>query len=364
MKIMTIIGTRPEIIRLSIIIEKLDKVSKQILVHTGQNYDKNLNDIFMSELNVRKPDYYLNAKGSFGEQIATIMKKTEEIMLKEKPDKFLVLGDTNSSLAGIMAKRLHIPVYHMEAGNRSYSDMVPEEINRRLIDHSSDLLLPYTRRSKKALLREGISEKRIIITGNPILEVIEKNKRQIDKSKILQNFGLNKKNYFLITMHREENVDIKERLLEYVKAINKIVKIYKLPVVISLHPRTRKKMKEFNFSFDKGVIVTPPLGFFDFIKLELNAKCILTDSGTVLEEACIFKIPNLIIRDVTERPETLDVKSTFITGANTEKILNLVEKVLKRKPNWSPPPEYLVKDVSERILDILLERKTPNVNWS
>ena len=361
---MTILGTRPEIIRLNLIIKKLDKTCDHILVHTGQNYDKNLSEIFMEELRVRKPNYYMRAKGSFGKQIAIIMKQAEEIMLKEKPDKFLVIGDTNSSLAGIMAKRLHILVYHMEAGNRSYSDMVPEEINRRLIDHSSDILLPYTRNGRQALLREGINKEKIIVTGNPINEVINYYREQISSSKILSRFGIQKGKYFLVTMHREENVDNERRLTEYVLAINNIWEIYKLPLLISLHPRTRRKMKEFELKFNDKVIISEPLGFFDFVHLELNSKCILTDSGTVLEEACILKIPNLIIRDVTERPEVLGVGSSYITRADSKNILKLVKIVLSRKPDWSPPSEYMAKNVSDTVVRILLDRRKSNDNWS
>lgn len=352
---MTILGTRPEIIRLCRIIEKLDGVCDQIIVHTGQNYDYTLDKIFFEQLGVRKPDYYLGARGTFGEQIGTILAESERIMLKEKPDKFLVLGDTNSSLAAVMAKRLAIPVYHMEAGNRCYDDRVPEEVNRRIIDHSSDILLPYTERSRANLIREGISGERIYVTGNPINEVINYFEKQIKRSAILKTLGLNAGGYFLVTMHRAENVDIEERLDNLLKALGKIGKKYDLPVIVSLHPRAKKRIEQAGLKAgSKNVRLLEPFGFFDFITLEKNARCVISDSGTVQEECCIFRVPNVTIRDVTERPETIECGSNMLTGVSPELILSSIEAVLKESREWDPPVEYVVENVSSKIIKIVL----------
>ena len=355
MKVMTILGTRPEIIRLSLIIEKLDALCDHVLVHTGQNYDFNLNDIFFQQLGVREPDHYLGARGSFGEQIGTILAQSERVMLEEKPDRFLVLGDTNSSLAAIMAKRLGIPVYHMEAGNRCYDDRVPEEVNRRIIDHSSDVLLPYTERSRQNLLREGIPGERIYVTGNPIYEVIQYYDAQIRQSDILTQLELEPGKYFLITMHREENVDVESRLRGLTTALGRLQKGYGVPVIVSTHPRTRLRMQSFGISLDnQNVRFLEPFGFLDFITLERNALCVLSDSGTVQEECCIFRVANVTIRDVTERPETIECGSNMLSGADPDMILQCVRTVLDQKCEWTVPPEYLVGHVSNTVVKVLL----------
>lgn len=355
MKVMTILGTRPEIIRLSRIIEKLDALCDHVLVHTGQNYDFNLDKIFFQQLNVREPDYYLGARGSFGEQIATILAQSERIMLQEKPDRFLVLGDTNSSLAAIMAKRLGIPVYHMEAGNRCYDDRVPEEVNRRIIDHSSDVLLPYTERSRANLLREGIPGERIYVTGNPIYEVIQYHDQQIGQSAILAVLGLAAGHYFLVTMHRAENVDDEDRLRNLLFSLDEINKKYTLPIVVGLHPRTKSKIQQFGLKVsNENIRLLEPFGFFDFVALEKKARCVISDSGTVQEECCIFRVPNITIRDVTERPETLESGSNMLTGVSPDLILKSLEVVLNEKCDWEPPAEYLVKNVSSKVVKIIL----------
>ena len=355
MKVMTILGTRPEIIRLSRIIEKLDALCDQIMVHTGQNYDFDLNDIFFQQLDVRAPDHYLDAKGTFGEQIGTILAESERVLLTEKPDKFLVLGDTNSSLAAIMAKRLCIPIYHMEAGNRCYDDRVPEEVNRRIIDHSSDILLPYTERSRQNLLREGIPGERIYVTGNPIYEVIKHYDSQIQQSTILEILGLEKKGYFLVTMHRAENVDIEERLIGLTTSLNLLEVKYKIPIIVSTHPRTRLRMAEMGIKDDNDAVrFLPPFGFLEFITLERNAMCVLSDSGTVQEECSIFGVPNVTIRDVTERPETIECGSNILSGADPNVIMNCVNIVLELMSPWSPPPEYVVENVSDTVIKIIL----------
>lgn len=356
MKVMTILGTRPEIIRLSRIIEKLDSHCTHILVHTGQNFDKNLSDIFFEDLKVRKPDYFLSVKGTTaGEQIAQILTETEKVMEKEQPDKVLILGDTNSSLSAIIAKRLRIPVVHMEAGNRCYDDRVPEEVNRRIIDHSSDLLLPYTERSRANLIREGISPERILVTGNPILEVISHYEDQINRSDILKNLKIKKQKYVLVTLHRAENVDLEHRLREFIRAFTTISRQYGVPVICSLHPRTRDKIRHFNIDVDQDAIrFNEPFGFFDFIRLERDALCVLSDSGTVQEECCIFHVPNVTIRDVTERPETLECGSNILSGADHETILKCVQIVMSQSLTWAVPPEYLKQDVSSTIVKIVL----------
>jgi UDP-N-acetylglucosamine 2-epimerase (non-hydrolysing) len=354
MKILTVLGTRPEIIRLSRIIGKLDSTCKQVLVHTGQNYDANLNDIFFQQLGVRAPDYYLNAKGGLGQQVGTILAETEKVLLEEKPDKLLVLGDTNSALSAIIAKRYGIPVYHMEAGNRCYDDRVPEEVNRRIIDHSSDLLMPYTERSRQNLLREGIPGQRIYVTGNPILEVIQHYDAQIRGSTILNELNLESGRYFLVTMHRAENVDIEERLRELASALNQLQHDYDIPVIVSTHPRTRERLGSFKVVNDNPQVrFLDPFGFFDFIQLERNAFCVLSDSGTVQEECSIFKVANVTLRDVTERPETIECGSNILSGIDSENIIRCVSIVLNQKVNWNIPSEYLIENVSDIVIKIL-----------
>jgi len=356
MKIMTILGTRPEIIRLSRIIEKLDQVCHHILVHTGQNFDANLSEIFFQQLEIRSPDYFLGIRGqTFGEQIGKIFIESEQVLLKEKPDRLLILGDTNSALTAIVAKRLGIPVYHMEAGNRCYDDRVPEEVNRRIIDHSTEILMPYTERSRANLLREGIAGNRIYVTGNPINEVIQHYHQSIEKSEMLNQLGIIKNQYFLVTMHRQENVDIKERLMALIDSLEQLQQEYQIPIICSWHPRTQNWMNKYNLSVtNKQIYFCQPFSFFDFIALEKNAFCVLSDSGTVQEECCIFRVPNVTIRDVTERPETLECGSNILSGAEPKSILNCVKVVLSQKNNWSVPDEYLVESVSNTVIKILM----------
>jgi UDP-N-acetylglucosamine 2-epimerase (non-hydrolysing) len=355
MKIMTIIGTRPEIIRLSRIFPKLDRHFNHVLVHTGQNYDVNLKDVFFEELGVRKPDYYLGAGGSFGEQIGKIFVESQYIMSTEKPDKLLLLGDTNSALTAILAKRMGILVYHMEAGNRCYDDRVPEEVNRRVIDHSSDILMPYTERSRQNLVREGIPGERICVTGNPIFEVIRHYKPQIDSCDVLNKLDLEEKKYFLVTMHREENVDVQDRLEKLTSSLDMLQKEYGIPVIVSTHPRTRNRMERFGVGCDNHhVRYLSPFGFFEFIALEWNALCALSDSGTVQEECAILNVPNVTLRDVTERPETIECGSNLLSGVEPEAVLRCVRTVLDREPRWTAPAEYLVENVSDRVTNILM----------
>lgn len=359
MKIMTILGTRPELIRLCLIVKKLDKYADQVLVHTGQNYDPNLNEIFLKQLNFRKIDYHLGAKGTFGEQIGIILKEIEKVMLKEKPDRFLVLGDTNSSLAAMVAKRLGIMVFHMEAGNRCYDERVPEEVNRRIIDGSSHILLPYSERSRANLIREGIPGEKIFVTGNPIKEVLDYFQEDINKSKILEKLKIVQGKYFLVTLHREENVDIESRLSKFVKAFNLLSKKYKMPLIWSVHPRTKKRLTDKNYKLNKLIQISEPFGLFDFVHLEKNAFCVLSDSGTVQEECCILQVPNVTLRDTTERPETIEAGSSVLSGSDPLTILKSTEKMTKGSCDWVPPREYLRTDVSETVLNIILSYFKP-----
>lgn len=356
MKIMTIVGTRPEIIRLSLIFAKLDQIANHILVHTGQNFDPSLSAIFFKELRIRKPDYYLGiTEKSFGEQTGKILSKVEKLLQKERPDKLLILGDTNSGLSSIVAKRLGILVFHMEAGNRCFDDRVPEEINRRIIDHTSDILMPYTERSRDNLLAEGIQRDKIFVVGNPINEVINYYQEKIENSKILEQLTVKNKEYFLVTLHRAENVDIKNRLSLFIEAFKKIQKKYNFPVIISLHPRTRNNLINFHIAIkNKNILLNRPFGFFDFVKLEKNAYCVLSDSGIVQEECCILKIPCVTLRDVTERPETIECGSNILSGAKVENILKCVQVTRQSNPSWSIPTEYLYQDVSSTVAKIIL----------
>ncbi len=368
MKICTVLGTRPEIIRLSRVIQKLDERAKEgrgdhVLVHTGQNYDRTLSDVFFEQMGVRAPDHMLGVRGETPmAQVAQTLERCERVFLDEKPDRLLLLGDTNSALCAIVAKRMGIPVFHMEAGNRCYDDRVPEEVNRRLIDHSSDLLMPYTERSRANLLREGIAGERIVVTGNPILEVIEHHRPRIDASDILARIGLDRGKYFLVTLHRAENVDVESRFRGFMAALSRIAERHGQPVVVSTHPRTAARMRQFGLDGAQNNVKGDVKGdvrfaeafpFFDFVQLELSARCVLSDSGTVQEEASIFRIPNVTLRDVTERPETLECGSNILSGADPERILDCVETVLRLPPVWEPPPEYMVRNVSDTVVRLV-----------
>jgi UDP-N-acetylglucosamine 2-epimerase (non-hydrolysing) len=354
MRILTVLGTRPEIIRLSLVIGKLDTLCDHILVNTGQNYDQALNQIFFSQLGIRAPDVNLDVKGGFGEQVGVILAKAEQILREKQPDRFLVLGDTNSALSAVAAKRLGVPVYHMEAGNRCYDDRVPEEVNRRIIDHCSDILLPYTERSRQNLLAEGIPGRRIYVTGNPILEVIRHYQPEIDDAKVFHQLKIEPGKYFLVTLHRAENVDDEERLGKFAAALNTLNREYRLPVIVSTHPHTRSRLQAFGISVKNPEIrLQEPFGFFEFVALEQKAYCVLSDSGTVQEECSIFKIPNVTLRDVTERPETIECGSNILSGADPDIILDCVKTVLSRPSDWNPPKEYLAENVSQTVVKIL-----------
>jgi UDP-N-acetylglucosamine 2-epimerase (non-hydrolysing) len=356
MKVVTVLGTRPEIIRLSRVIPLLDKLCDHVLVHTGQNYDRNLNEIFFKELGLRVPDHVLECKSiSAMEEISKIISSCEKVFAKEKPDRLLILGDTNSALSALVAKRMGIKVFHMEAGNRCFDDRVPEEVNRRIIDHCSDILMPYTERSRSNLLREGIAVRNTFVTGNPIKEILDYYGDKIQASNILERLNLASGKYFLVTLHRAENVDISSRLTNFIKALDALNEEYKIPVVCSLHPRTRSQLNKISLPLQNyGVRALDPLGLLDFVHLEKNAKCVLTDSGTVQEECCIFNIPNVTLRDVTERPETVEAGSNIISGGDQGSILNCVKAVLNLPSLWVAPTEYLKSNVSATATKIVL----------
>ncbi|MBN1430718.1 MAG: UDP-N-acetylglucosamine 2-epimerase (non-hydrolyzing) [Anaerolineae bacterium] len=356
MKVMTLFGTRPEIIRLSRVIEHLDRFCEQILVHTGQNYDPNLSDIFFRELGLRQPDIHMGIRAdSFAGQIGAIMAQSGALLIEHRPDRLLILGDTNSGLAAVIAARMGIPVFHMEAGNRCYDDRVPEEINRRVIDHSSTILMPYTQRSKENLVREGIEGRRVYVTGNPIREVITHYASNIQASDIHSRLGIEPGKFILVTMHRAENVDVEPRLKNLTEALIQVQRKYGYPVICSLHPRTKDKMQQYGVGVEGDQVrFVTPLGFFDFVALEQTAFCALSDSGTVQEECCIFKVPNVTIRDVTERPETIECGSNMLSGCEPDVVLRCLETVLAHKPDWTPPQEYLETDVSSKVARIVL----------
>lgn len=353
---MTIFGTRPEIIRLSPTLKILDRHCEHTTVHTGQNYDESLSDIFIKELEVRTPDIHFGIRSkSFGDQIGQILSKTDEILEQIQPDKLLILGDTNSALSAIVAARRSIPVFHMEAGNRCFDNRVPEEVNRRIIDHSSTVLLPYTKRSKENLIDEGIERERIFVTGNPIKEVLDIYAAKIDESNSLENFDVKPFDYFLVTLHRTENVDFPDRLKMIFDGFAQIVEKFDKKLLISVHPRTSEKLLKFGLKpVSNKIKLLEPLGFFDFVKLEKNALAVLTDSGTVQEECTIFGIPNITLRDVTERPETIECGSNILSGATIDSIVRAVGLALSQPSDWDKPREYLYENVSQTVSKIVL----------
>jgi UDP-N-acetylglucosamine 2-epimerase (non-hydrolysing) len=353
-RVLTLLGTRPEIIRLSRVIAVLDESCEHVLVHTGQNFDDRLSGMFFRDLGLREPDLYMGVRGvGFADQIGQILARCEELFRAEKPDTVLILGDTNTGVAAFVAKRMGICVAHMEAGNRCFDDRVPEEVNRRVIDHCSTVLMPYTHRSAENLVREGIERRRIYVTGNPIKEVLGHYASRVDAADPFTTFGVKPGRYFLVTAHRAETVDDPARLASLVKALNATIEKYDLPMLASLHPRTADKMQE--FGIDAGRIrFVPPLGLFDFVRLEKEAFCVLSDSGTVQEECCIFGVPTVTMREVTERPETIECGSNILAGVGAERILPAIDLAIRSAGRWSPPAEYLVDNVSDIVARIVL----------
>lgn len=351
MKILTIAGTRPELIRLSVIIKKLDIIVDHILLYTNQNYDPNLSTIFFEQLGIREPNYYFHFNfKSFGEFFGQSVIEFEKVILKEKPDKILILGDTNSGLLSIVAEKYKIPVIHMEAGNRCYDSRLPEETNRRIIDNVSSYNLTYTEDSKQILIQEGFDRNRVLKCGNPIYEVLQYYKKEITNSEIRDK--LNLKEYVLVTAHRTENVDNENSLREIIKALNKIAEKY--TVVFSVHPRTNDKLLKFNIELSKNIIISQPFGFFDFVNLEKHAKCVISDSGTVQEETCIFGVPTIIIRETTERRETIECGSNVLCGTKYENIMGAFNTMENRHFKWLAPHDYIMSNVSDIVINILM----------
>ena len=357
-KVMTVVGTRPEIIRLSAVIKKLDFTESvdHILVHTRQNYDYELNEIFFTDLELRKPDYFLNAaQGSPIETIGNILIRIDAVINEVKPDAFLILGDTNSALCAIAAKRRHVPIFHMEAGNRSFDERVPEETNRRIVDHIADINMPYSDIAREYLLREGISPDRIIKTGSPMFEVLQNQLPKINNSSILSILNLNENEYFVVSAHREENINTLNNFLELVDSLNSIAEEYKLPIIVSTHPRTRKMIDENMIQLNPLIQLLKPLGFNDYVKLQMHAKVVLSDSGTISEETSILGLKSLNIRYSHERPEAMEEATVMLVGLRKENILPALNLLLEGKVNISNQvKDYTIQNVSDKVVRILL----------
>ncbi len=357
LKVVTVVGTRPEIIRLAATIKSLEKYMDHVLVHTGQNYDYELNEVFFHDLGLRRPDHFLEADvSSLGAVLGTILVSIEKVLSAEKPDAMLVLGDTNSCISAVMARRMKIPVYHMEAGNRCFDENVPEEVNRRLVDHVADYNLVYTEHARRNLLSEGIHPSRILLTGSPMAEVLEANRADIDQSDVLSREGLAPNAYFLVSIHREENVDNPERLQQVLEALNELGRCYNLPVLISTHPRTRKRLESQPQELKRNLRFHAPFGFNDYIKLQKAAKLVLSDSGTISEESLILKFPAVTLRDFIERPESLDVGGMITTGVSAAAITDSVRVALDQFDQHGTPEapwEYSVPDVSRRTVNFI-----------
>ena len=358
LKIMTVVGTRPEIIRLSAVIKKLDDspAIDHIFVHTGQNYDYELNGVFFKDLSLRKPDYFLDAAGGTAiETIGGILVKIDPILEEVKPDAFLVLGDTNSCLCTIAAKRRHIPIFHMEAGNRCFDHRVPEESNRRIVDHISDINLTYSDIARENLINEGIRADRIIKTGSPMYEVIKSKREDIERSDVLKRLGLYEGKYFVVSAHREENIDSEENFFNLAGSLNKVAEKYNMPVIVSTHPRTRNMINQKVIDFNPLISLIKPLGFIDYIKLQMGAKAVISDSGTISEESSILSFPALNIRQTHERPEAMEEASVMMVGFEKERILQGLEILeTQNKHTLRPVEDYSIPNVSDKVLRIIL----------
>lgn len=358
LKVMTVVGTRPEIIRLSAVINKLEQSEAidHVLVHTGQNYDYELNEVFFKDFNLKKPDYFLNAAtGTAVETIGNILVKIDPILEVVQPDAFLVLGDTNSCLCAIAAKRRHIPIFHMEAGNRCFDQRVPEETNRKIVDHISDINLTYSSIAREYLLREGLPADRIIKTGSPMFEVLESRKEDIEQSGILNKLELTEGEYFVVSAHREENINSEENFLDLVDSLNAITEQYKLPIIVSTHPRTKKMIEAKNIEFDRLIQIMKPLGFNDYVKLQKYAKAVLSDSGTISEESSILGFRALNIRQAHERPEAMEEASVMMVGLKKERILQgLTVLETQDSSTLREVEDYSMPNVSDKVLRIIL----------
>ena len=358
LKVMTVVGTRPEIIRLSAVINKLDESEaiEHVLVHTGQNYDYELNEVFFNDFKLKKPDYFLNAAtGTAVETIGNILVKIEPILDEVKPDAFLVLGDTNSCLCAIAAKRKHIPIFHMEAGNRCFDQRVPEETNRKIVDHTADINLTYSDIAREYLLREGLLADRVIKTGSPMFEVLNSRKDDIEKSDVLERLGLEEGKYFVVSAHREENINSEENFMDLVDTLNTIAEKYQIPLIVSTHPRTRKMIEAKGIEFNTLVKTMKPLGFNDYVKLQKYAKVVLSDSGTISEESSILGFRALNIRQAHERPEAMEEASVMMVGLKKERILQGLEVLeTQKKDTLRLVADYSMPNVSDKVLRIIL----------
>ena len=358
LKIMTIVGTRPELIRLSRVINELERYAKHILVHTGQNYDYELNQIFFDDLNIRKPNYFLDSAAKTPTQtIGKILSSVEKVLNKVKPDALLILGDTNSVLSAIAAKRKKIPIFHMEAGNRCFDMRVPEETNRKIVDHISDINLPYSALAREHLINEGIHANKIIVTGSPMREVLNFYENKIEQSNILEKLNLKPREYYLISFHREENVDDDISLEKFSNLLNILVKEHKKKVLVSLHPRTKQRLKDKKFKFNKNIIFSKPFGFCDYIKLQKESHAVLSDSGTISEESSILNFPALNIREAHERPEAMEEGSVMMVGLDHDRIFQAL-RIMQKQSRGSErdlymPLDYKAKNVSKKVLRII-----------
>ena len=368
MKVMTIVGTRPEIIRLARVMARLDSTEgiDHVLVHTGQNYDHQLNQVFFDDLELRAPDHYLGVDtSSLGAVLGGVLVETEKVLLQERPDAVLVLGDTNSCLATVMAKRMRIPTYHMEAGNRCFDENVPEETNRRLVDHVADFNLAYTEHARRNLLAEGLHPRRVIVTGSPMREVLEHYRDRIEASDVLDRLGLTAGGYFLVSAHREENVDSPARLRSLLECLDRVHRVHDLPIVVSTHPRTRKRLEALESSGMEGdVRWMEPFGFHDYNLLQMRAACVLSDSGTISEESSILGFPAITLRDSIERPEALDSGSIMMTGLDPDDVERAVRIAVDDGPVTSSMPiGYEVRDTSKRVLRFLVSTASRVHQW-
>jgi UDP-N-acetylglucosamine 2-epimerase len=372
LKVMTILGTRPEIIRLSRVIVRLNRFTNHVVVHTGQNYDYELNEVFFEDLGLSQPDYFLGAGGgTLGETLGKILSESERVITEEKPDAVLVLGDTNSAISAIMARRMKIPVYHMEAGNRSFDRNVPEETNRKLVDHIADFNLVYTEHARRHLLSEGIQHRRIYLTGSPMREVLDHYRNQIQESNVLDRMQLTRRGYFIISLHREENVDNSTRLLQLADTLDALAAEHAMPVIVSTHPRTRKRLDALSERTSHPLVqYLKPFGFHDYNHLQMNAYCAISDSGTIAEESSMLCFPAITPRDAIERPEGLDAGCIMTTGLHRETILDAVRAVTEmyseRELNGIPhpvPSDYCVTNTSERVVSLILGTARLSNGW-
>ena len=358
LKVMTVVGTRPEIIRLAAVLNKLDesKAIEHVLVHTGQNYDYELNEVFFNDFKLKKPDYFLNAaNGTAIETIGNILIKIDAVLDKVKPDAFLVLGDTNSCLAAVAAKRRHIPIFHMEAGNRCFDQRVPEETNRKIVDHTADVNMTYSDIAREYLLREGLNPDRVIKTGSPMFEVINSRLEDIEKSDILDRLKLEENKYFVVSAHREENISSETNFLNLVESLNEIAEKYKLPVIVSTHPRTRKMIEAKKIKFNPLISLMKPMGFNDYVKLQIKSKTVLSDSGTISEESSILEFKALNLREAHERPEAMEEASVMMVGLKSERIMQGLEVLeTQNKNTLRKVYDYSMPNVSDKVLRIIL----------